>query len=83
MKTITLKKEDYPDEWPFIIPSVKIENPRKTKELYVVVRFTKYNFNGIAKKGLPLDQIWLENPDIPGTKKSIGFIFAICKGNGF
>jgi hypothetical protein len=83
MKTFRIKQSDYPEQWPFYPSSVAIENPKNTRQLYLWVGLKKYNFNGVAKKGLPLSEIWLDNPDIPGTKKSIGFIFEICKGKGF
>lgn len=83
MKTFKLTKKQYPEIWPFTTDTIKIENPKRTKELYIISGSKKYNLNGMARNGNQLEEIWLDNPVNPGSKKSIGFIFSICQSKGF
>ena len=71
-----LKKEDF-GSWPFNGSPVKIKSSGES--LYVVFRGREYNLNGVAIEGEPLEKIWLDNPDIPGTKISISPIMKKCR----
>ena len=82
MKSFKLRKEQFGKKWPFSCDKVKVINP-KNKELYVISEGKKYNLNGVAINGKPLENIWLKNPEISGARISIGFIFSICKEYGF
>lgn len=78
MKEFTITKSEIGiDKWPFTVDKVVIQ----VDMLAVYARVGKwmYNLNGIAKKGMPLENIWLDNPAIPGTKKPVGFICKMCQ----
>lgn len=75
--TIT-KSEIGTDKWPFTVDEVVIQVD-ETQAVYVTVNGWIYNLNGIAKKGMLLENIWLDNPDIPGAKMNIGFTFEMCR----
>ena len=82
MKSFTITKSEIgADKWPFTVDEVTIQI-NDIQAIYVKTDEWFYNLNGIAKKGMPLENIWLDNPDIPSTKKSIGFIFDLCRENG-
>jgi hypothetical protein len=74
-----LRKSQFGDKWAFTIDKAtfKIE---KGNAIYMYDGSTKYAFNGIArnkKDALELDSVWLDNPEIPGTKKSLQPIFNV------
>ncbi len=78
MKSFTIiKSEIGADKWPFTVDEVIIQID-DVQAIYVKVGKKLYNLNGIARKGKPLSKIWLDNTEIPGTKKSISFIFKLC-----
>ena len=76
------KSEIGASKWPFTMDEVTILRDSKTPAFYVKAGKELYNLNGIAKKGRPLEEIWLENPDIPRSKISISFIFSMCGKKG-
>lgn len=83
MRRFRMTKSDIGvSKWPFVIDEVIIEKDKKTPALYVKIVGRRYNLNGVAKSGAPLEEIWLDNPQIPGTKKPINFIFRLCEKNG-
>lgn len=74
-------KEDYPNEWAFTVEEVGIWC-LEGKQLYVVEHESGnwYALNGIAKAKAKenmmeedITPIWLDNPNNPGAKKSLGF----------
>lgn len=73
---LILKKKDF-KSWPFSVDMIFIE--KKDYALYIITEKIKYNLNGVAKEGEPLEKIWLDNPEIPGTKISISPIMRKCK----
>lgn len=73
---LILKSKDF-KKWPFTNNIVQIQ--KKGFELYVISDKIKYNLNGAANKGEPLENIWLDNPEIPGTKISISPILRTCR----
>ena len=78
--TIT-KTEIGADRWPFTVDEVAVQVD-DIQAIYAKVGKWFYNLNGIAKKGMPLENIWLDDPGIPGAKIPIGFIFKMCRDRG-
>ncbi len=69
-KVIKIKKNDF-TEWPFIPDEVEIK--REDHTIVVIYDGQKYALNGVAlKKYQKINKIWLDNPEIPGTKISLG-----------
>lgn len=70
---IELNKKDFENKgkkWPFTTPSVTIK--KNGLSIYAVTsNRKKYLLNGVGSGFKPLKEIWLDNPDIPGTKISI------------
>ena len=77
-EVIITKSEIGADKWPVTVDEVVIQVD-DISAMYVKIGNQRYNLNGIARKGKPFHKIWLDNPDILGTKKSIGFIFDMCR----
>ena len=73
---LILKKRDF-FRWPFSSDIVQIQ--KKGYGLSVIINKKKYNLNGAATKGEPLENIWLDNPEIPGTKISISRVLKECR----
>ncbi len=95
MKATRLRKKDLPpDQWPFTVPSVRIEKDRYTNALFVKANNTTYALNGVAisaGKGEDLDEIWMDvggtpkTKDIPlikGVKMSLQPVFVVCIKRG-
>lgn len=76
MTSFLLKKEEF-ERWPFSVNKVTIK--KEGAALFAIYKNVKYNLNGVAKGGWVLDHIWLDNPDIPGTKISISPILKKCR----
>ena len=81
MKKILVTKEKLGDYYPLSVSPIFLTKD-SVGGLYVVHKNKKYNLNGVAKKGESLDSIWLDNPTIEGTKKSLSVLFNICKDKG-
>ena len=83
MKTFKINKGN-PNikNWPFTVDSVRIEKNKKTPAIYVKCNSKTYGLNGIDRNCKSLSEIWLDNPEIPGTKISITSIFNLCKHKG-
>ena len=81
--TIT-KTEIGVDKWPFIVDEVIIEYRKKYQAMFAKTGNLLYGLNGFARdlQDKPLEEIWLDDPDIPGTKISITFIFRMCRARG-
>lgn len=80
---IILKKSQFGEKWPFLPEKVKVVI--KNKAAYIVNNDVKYNLNGIASNqniGIDLNPIWEDNPEIPGTKKSLSKIFMFLMDKG-
>lgn len=83
MKEFTITKSEIgADKWPFTVDEVTITRVKNNPALYVKSGKKLYNLNGFVRKGEPLEDIWLDNSDIPGSRKSIGFIFKMCNERG-
>ena len=83
MKAFRLIKDGKNESiWPFTVNSVRIEKDKKNPGIYVKCNGERYGLNGIAVNCKKLEEIWLDNPEIPGTKKSISFVFVICRKKG-
>lgn len=82
MKKLLITKEQLGKEYPFTVSPVTIKKDR-IGGLYVVYGKQIHNLNGVSKKGIKLDSIWLENPYVRGFKKTLSPIFDICRENGF
>ena len=81
MKKILLTKKSQGNKWPFNVDAVIIKKG-SMGDLYVIANGVKYNLNGVAKKGVDIYPIWMDNPEIWGTKKSLSPIFNACKEKG-
>ena len=74
-KTRTFKKSDYGKNWPYSVNEIEVYC-EGYKEIYFKADNGKtYPLNGTAKgvsknnfKISNIDEIWLANPDLPGTK---------------
>ena len=69
-KYIIVFKDDYPGEWPFSEKRIMVTKDQLA--LIVRVNHKKYNLNGVGRIYRPLEEIWLDNPKIEGTKIPIG-----------
>ena len=81
--TIT-KTEIGVDKWPFTVDEVVIEYRKKQQAMFAKIDNHSYGLNGFARdlQDKPLEEIWLDDPDIPGAKISITFIFQMCRDRG-
>lgn len=80
-KSFLIQKEEF-SPWPFIIPIVRIKLCEVG--LIISVNNKKYALSGSAlRKHKNCDEIWLDNPDIPGAKISltpiIDYAFKVLK----
>lgn len=83
MSKYNLKKSQFGDKWPFIPEKIKVKV--KNKAATVEADGVTYNLNGIASTlniGLDINPIWLDNKEIPGTKKSLNCIFLFLMDKG-
>lgn len=71
-----VSSNSYDGEWPFTVNSgvVKCINDNGTKLAVFESEGTEYQLNGAAKSRgyTDISTIWKDNPDIPGTKISVG-----------
>ena len=81
MKKVLVIEKSLGNKYPFSVSPIFLSKD-SVGGLYVNHKGKKYNLNGVARKGESLNSIWLDNPDIPGTKKSIGVMFDICIDKG-
>ncbi len=70
-----ISKKSLRHDYPFTVDSGYI--CKKDGAIFFQAGNEKYAINGVAiTKGYPLiDEIWADNPDIPGTKKTLSVIF--------
>lgn len=70
---VEVTREEYGDRWPFTVDSGRVECRQGGAVVFVVGDWV-YQLNGIAsQKGYAnLAPIWRDNPDIPGSKVSVG-----------
>lgn len=62
--------EQHIGKWPFTVDKVKVAQDGVS--LIVIVNSTAYALNGVAQKHYrKINEIWKDNPDIPGTKVSL------------
>jgi hypothetical protein len=70
---LRVSSSDYGDDWPFTFSSGYLDCERQAA---VVNSDGKtYGLNGVAKASgryLPLEDVWRNNPNIPGLKVNIG-----------
>ena len=71
-----LKASDYGDDWPFTVERGELECRRGALVTFFANNGVTYGLNGTAQAaGYPsIDPIWKNNPKIPGTKISVGYI---------
>lgn len=81
MKRVLVTKEKLGDKYPLSVSPIFLEKDSRNG-LYVVHKKKRFNLNGVAKKGESLDSIWLDNPEIGGTKKPLSILFDICSERG-
>lgn len=81
MKTKRLSKKNYPHIWPFTVDKITLK--KKKFEIFLFANGKKYRFNGACRSGLPLENIWKENPSIPGTRINVGPLFDLCRDWGW
>jgi hypothetical protein len=64
---------EYGGEWPFTVEGGRLDCVQGRAAIFIVGD-KKYQLNGFARsKGYqPINSIWRDNPDIPGTKINIG-----------
>ena len=82
MKEVTITKTELgADDWPFTVDEaiIRVDGLK----IYVKAGKQLYNLNGLARKGKSLSKIWINDPDILGGKKPIGFIIKMCNERGF
>lgn len=70
---ILVSREEFGDEWPFTVESGRVDCRQGGAAVFIVDNWV-YQLNGVAaQKGYAdLAPIWRDNPDIPGTKISVG-----------
>ena len=74
----TKHRSDYGSRWPFTVDSVTLHcaGSEGFGAVWVETGGYKYALNGVAETRfdyiLPLERIWRNNPNLPGTKISIG-----------
>lgn len=56
-KNFVISKSEYFGKWPFTVDKIGII--KDGFALYVRANHKTYNLNGVAKKGSPLEEIWL------------------------
>jgi len=71
-----LTKQTFKKEWAFTVDAVELQ----CNDLVVVANGHKYPLTGFAKKyaDSPLEDIWRENPNIPGTRVDISPVRELC-----
>jgi hypothetical protein len=60
--------------WPLTVDRGRLELRNKHHVIFIAGR-RQYAVNGLAKQNKwyrPIDEIWADNPDVPGLKKNIG-----------
>lgn len=75
--TVKINKDAFGDQWPFSVDEGILERRGMMVLFHIGQMGETYGLNGFATlKGFDLiDEIWLDNPDIPGTKISLTPIF--------
>ncbi|MDW0360800.1 DUF2511 domain-containing protein [Halomonas venusta] len=68
-----ISREEYGEAWPFTVDSGRLECWRGPSAVFITSGKV-YQLNGMARQmgHAPLEPIWRDNPDIPGTKVNIG-----------
>lgn len=80
---LVICQEDYGDEWPFTLPTGLL-SCRPAPSGQPAILFESRAVNGIAQSHAgefgwgPVDEIWLDNPAIPGTKVDLGPIIQLA-----
>ena len=77
-----IKKEQYPETWPFTFDSCEIFSV--AFQAYVTSPNGRcYQLNGVPAvlRIRPLEKVWLKNPKIPGTKMSIILFIQLALDN--
>ena len=71
-----MTQAEFGNDWPFSVPegTLRCEGSEGSGSVTFEAGGTVYGSNGTAKgKGLPgIEPIWVADPAIPGTKKSVG-----------
>ena len=77
-----IKKEQYPETWPFTFDSCEIFSV--AFQAYVTSPNGRcYQLNGVPAvlRIRPLEKVWLKNPKIPGTRISIAPFIQLALDN--
>lgn len=83
--TIKIHKSDLGDKWPFTVDKVTVFKAYDGA-LIIFCKKGKYALNGIAsgrKKIKIINMIWLDDPEIPGLKKSLSPVFTYLTDKNF
>jgi len=80
-----ISSSEFGAKWPFKVKEVEVRcrSLGQLKELVVIADGKSYALNGTAKRDRSLrdiEEIWLPDPSIPGTKINIGPIIERGKG---
>lgn len=70
---LLVTREEFGDDWPFTVDSGRVDCRQGGAAVLIVDQWV-YQLNGVAaQKGYAdLAPIWRDNPEIPGTKVSVG-----------
>ncbi|SEM67324.1 DUF2511 domain-containing protein [Halomonas caseinilytica] len=73
MPGVMVTASEYGNDWPFTVDSGRVDCKPVDAAVFTHDG-TAYQLNGAAsQRGYPaIDPLWRENPDIPGTKVSLG-----------
>lgn len=76
---LEVSKSEFGDSWPFTVEGGVVDCVDGQAAVFKVEGKT-YQLNGFARSRgyAPIDPIWKDNPDIPGTKISIGEMIRVA-----
>ena len=72
-----ISKQEFGNDWPFTVDEgiLACKGSGGVGEVVFTANGASYAVNGVAKgtkKYRPIEEVWAENPTVPGTKKNIG-----------
>jgi hypothetical protein len=74
-----ISKQEFGSDWPFTVDEgiLACKGSRGVAEVVFTANGLSYAVNGTAKgakKYRPVEEVWAENPSLPGTKKNLSSI---------
>lgn len=74
-----VSREMLGDEWPLTVDEgvLRCDGPAAAGAVFFETKGRQYPVNGIARgrsNGIEIDEIWADDPDIPGAKLNIGVL---------